>query len=346
MPVIAAREHGLFFTYTQVQLNRQILLWLNESGAIVREDTMDLPGVEFAFAEGSLCHLLTFRQDPWARTETYATHSFSDDGAPQDTVVLWEHPLSATDLHGGRAYDWDDGRLTIATTIAHNDPPPLHYTVRVIHYQDGGVQPLPSWNPGIVPAGSYFFGWDVTRGPWNSTILGFYSAGGSEVASLRFVAFDAEGSLSAPVRIVNPGAAVMATEMDLLAAFGSLYVLYTAQPRVPDSLGGTFLTAFPLTDILSEDRAVEIIPRSLSLAAFPNPFNAAVRIEYSFPPGGEGSLRIYDVLGREIADLTSQVRNRSAGQILWTPHGLPSGQYMISMHHASGSRTAKLILIR
>jgi len=346
MPVIAAREQGLFFTYTQVLLNRQILLWLNEAGVIVREDTVSLPGVEFAFAEGSLCHLLTFRQDPWAWTETFAIHSFSEDGMLQDTVVLGEHALSPTDLHGGRAYDWDDGRLTIATTIAHNDPPPLHYTVRIIHYQDGGIQALPLWIPGIVPAGSYFFGWNVARGPWNSTILGFYSAGGSEAATLRFAAFDAEGSPSATVRIVDPGAAFSATALDVLAAHESVYVLYTAQPRGSDSLGGTFLAAFPLSDVLSEDRAAEIIPRSLSLAAFPNPFNAAVRIEYSFPPGGRGSLRIYDMLGREAADLTSQVRNRPAGQILWTPRGLPSGQYFASMNYADGNRTVKLILVR
>ena len=346
MPAIAARDHGVFLTYTHILLNLQILLWMNEDGTIANEDTVDLPGVEFAYAEGSLCRLVTFRQNPWALTETYAIYSFAENAAPVDTVVLWEQTLSQTDLHGGRNFDWDGGVLTVVTAMAHNDPPPLHYTVRILRSQNGEINPLPPWNPGPVPEGSYFFGWSVARGPWNSTVLGFYSAGGGASGDLRFVAFDADGYPNAPSRVLDPGAAYAANALDLLAAYESVYVLYTAQPRVPDSLGGTYFAAFPLDEILDADRTPPPIPQSIGLAAYPNPFNAAVRIEYSLPSGGASRLQVFDLLGRLVADLTPEVRQRQAGQILWSAGDLPSGEYFVSMNYAAGSRTVKLLLLR
>jgi hypothetical protein len=82
---------------------------------------------------------------------------------------------------------------------------------------------------------------------------------------------------------------------------------------------------------------------------YPNPFNASTTIAYEIPRDGLARLRVYDRLGREVADLLDGPATAGTHTLSWSPD-LPSGLYFLDLEHTSGSRQGrtmhKLILLR
>lgn len=82
---------------------------------------------------------------------------------------------------------------------------------------------------------------------------------------------------------------------------------------------------------------------------YPNPFNPSTVIEYSLPKSEFVSIKLYDILGSEIAVLESSVKQAGVYRINLTGNvvsGLSSGIYYYSMRAGEFSDTKKLILIK
>lgn len=60
---------------------------------------------------------------------------------------------------------------------------------------------------------------------------------------------------------------------------------------------------------------------------FPNPFNPSTVIEFSTPSGGNASLKVYDVLGREVATLLDGLVDAGSHSLRFDANGLGSGIY-------------------
>jgi hypothetical protein len=77
---------------------------------------------------------------------------------------------------------------------------------------------------------------------------------------------------------------------------------------------------------------------------FPNPFNPSTQITFSVTKEGPVTLRVYDVLGREVATLVNE--NRKAGQYTERFDGsrLASGVYMYVLQSGDGRLTSRMIL--
>ncbi|MFA5803011.1 MAG: S8 family peptidase [Melioribacteraceae bacterium] len=106
------------------------------------------------------------------------------------------------------------------------------------------------------------------------------------------------------------------------------------------------------TDIKEEQKSV---PTEFSLFQnYPNPFNPETKIKYSIPVvetrRGESlqlvKLRVYDVLGREVATLVSELQQ--PGQYVKTFHAasLPSGVYFYKLSVGNNIQTKKMILLK
>jgi hypothetical protein len=80
----------------------------------------------------------------------------------------------------------------------------------------------------------------------------------------------------------------------------------------------------------------------------PNPFNGETRIRYRIATDGGGavSLRVFDVLGREVATLVAEPKAPGAHTAVWNAGSLPSGVYMIRLDGNGRSVTRKAVLIR
>ena len=94
-----------------------------------------------------------------------------------------------------------------------------------------------------------------------------------------------------------------------------------------------------------------IAPKEFSLLQnYPNPFNPSTRIQYSLEKAGIVSLKVYNVLGREVATL---VNGRQEAGSYTVPFGinngtfsLSSGVYFYRLEAGSFVSTKKLILIK
>ena len=88
-------------------------------------------------------------------------------------------------------------------------------------------------------------------------------------------------------------------------------------------------------------------PVNFSLAPnFPNPFNPSTKISYSLPVDGFVTLKVYDVLGREVSSLVNG--NEKAGQyeISFDGSRLASGVYICKMNSTNFSRTIKMLILK
>lgn len=79
---------------------------------------------------------------------------------------------------------------------------------------------------------------------------------------------------------------------------------------------------------------------------YPNPFNPSTRITYGVPAVGKVVMRIYDVLGRNVATLVNEVKQAGTYTVTWDASNLPSGLYLCRMVVNRFTETQKMLLIR
>ncbi|MDD5361959.1 MAG: T9SS type A sorting domain-containing protein [Ignavibacteria bacterium] len=79
---------------------------------------------------------------------------------------------------------------------------------------------------------------------------------------------------------------------------------------------------------------------------YPNPFNPGTRISYEIPKQGFVSLKIYDILGREVKTLVNEVKTSGAYSIDFNAANLPSGIYLCRMECGGYAETKRMILLK
>jgi hypothetical protein len=86
-------------------------------------------------------------------------------------------------------------------------------------------------------------------------------------------------------------------------------------------------------------------PKEYSLGQnYPNPFNPSTTIEYSIPKNSVVSLKIYDMLGKEVATLTDRYQEAGTYIVNWNASHLSSGVYFYKLSAGSFIETKKMIL--
>ena len=79
---------------------------------------------------------------------------------------------------------------------------------------------------------------------------------------------------------------------------------------------------------------------------YPNPFNPTTKISYSIKEEGLVTLKVYDILGKEIATLVNE--NKPAGfyEAEFNASQLPSGMYIYKIQSGSFSDVKKMLLTK
>ena len=80
---------------------------------------------------------------------------------------------------------------------------------------------------------------------------------------------------------------------------------------------------------------------------YPNPFNPATMIRFTVPESGNVKLRVFDILGRQVAELFNNLVE--AGQIREVPFDgtrLASGVYFYSLEFGAQRLTRHMVLVR
>jgi subtilisin family serine protease len=79
---------------------------------------------------------------------------------------------------------------------------------------------------------------------------------------------------------------------------------------------------------------------------YPNPFNPTTVIRYQVPEDGLVSLRIYDVLGREIKELVNEFKAAGRYEVTFDASGLASGMYLCRLRADKYTSVKKMVLLR
>jgi Secretion system C-terminal sorting domain len=110
--------------------------------------------------------------------------------------------------------------------------------------------------------------------------------------------------------------------------------------------------SFALIDHLSftDPSAVEKInglPNDFSLSQnYPNPFNPTTNIEYTIPEASFVQLKVYDILGNQVADLVNEEQTAGTYRADFTADNLSSGFYIAQLRAGDYAKTIKMTLLK
>jgi hypothetical protein len=79
---------------------------------------------------------------------------------------------------------------------------------------------------------------------------------------------------------------------------------------------------------------------------FPNPFNPNTNIRFSIPENGIVSLRIYNLIGKEVATLINERKSSGIYEVNWNASDCPSGVYFYKLTANDFTNVKKMILLK
>ena len=89
------------------------------------------------------------------------------------------------------------------------------------------------------------------------------------------------------------------------------------------------------------------LPHSFYLSQnFPNPFNPVTKIDYRVPTLSQVKIKLYDILGNEIATLVNEDKTIGEYRITFYAGNLPSGTYFYQLQAGDFIETKKMILMK
>ncbi len=123
---------------------------------------------------------------------------------------------------------------------------------------------------------------------------------------------------------------------------------------IDENIGGEFKVTFGIdTTLTFANVENKIIPTFHLSQNYPNPFNPATKIQYSIPVAALSSvevqnvsLKVYDILGREVATLVNENKQPGTYQINFDASNLNSGVYFYSLVTGLFRDTKRMLLIK
>lgn len=89
------------------------------------------------------------------------------------------------------------------------------------------------------------------------------------------------------------------------------------------------------------------IPDNFNLSQnYPNPFNPSTKIEYSIPEVSFVQLKVYDILGNEVATLVNEEQTAGTYRADFTANNLASGFYVAQLKAGDFFKTIKMSLMK
>jgi hypothetical protein len=88
-------------------------------------------------------------------------------------------------------------------------------------------------------------------------------------------------------------------------------------------------------------------PAAYKLAQnYPNPFNPATVIYYSIPERSKVTLKVFNLLGQEVATLVNQVQEQGSYPVRFEANNLASGLYFYKLEAGNVSLSRKMLLLK
>jgi len=139
--------------------------------------------------------------------------------------------------------------------------------------------------------------------------------------------------------IINNPAGVTATN--------ALTITDTLQLLNGSTLSGTYTAGTTITGTVTVEENHLGMPREYSLQQnYPNPFNPSTNFTYQVAREGFVSVKVYNILGEEVATLVNEVKQTGTYPATWNAAGFGSGIYFCKMQTGSFTATKKMLLVK
>ena len=207
----------------------------------------------------------------------------------------------------------------------------------------GGSPPLGSWG------GNWTLSDTVTPNP---TLIKLFDNGldGDKIAgdkifskTINFPIYTPAGAIEYKYGAMYPSALQdggLNTPLDNEFLFGGSHVFLltnTTPSRLYDNFGNNVA--------LSINGANELHKYSLS-QNYPNAFNPTTTIRFTVPVDGNVVLKVYNVMGQEVATLVNEYVKAGAKEATFNASNMPSGMYVYSIKAGTYSATKKMMLLK
>jgi hypothetical protein len=127
------------------------------------------------------------------------------------------------------------------------------------------------------------------------------------------------------------------------------YTIYFWRVKATNAVGTSdwsIVFRFRTSQSTSTGRA-EDLPTEYSLSQnYPNPFNPVTTIQFALPVSGHVVIKIYDMLGREVATLIDEDMPAGRHTVPWDASNDASGVYFAHMLSGPFEQTRRMILIK
>jgi hypothetical protein len=229
--------------------------------------------------------------------------------------------------------------------------------------------------------GTYQY-WDGSTTSENGTFTALYDSSGTlqkykqqivdmTIQNYAFPKFDEEENIYIPLTVVSPSTytdilLVKINNADILE-YEKVYGHSNDSTRIENAIdiylvgeddfviagteGGivepanilTLRYGDDITSVISAHNTLELYYLDQN---YPNPFNSSTIISYHLPVSGVITLKIFDVLGKEIATLVNEEKSVGTYEVNWNAVNLPSGIYFYRLQAGSFVQTRKMILMK
>jgi len=113
------------------------------------------------------------------------------------------------------------------------------------------------------------------------------------------------------------------------------------------TLSGTYTAGTTITGTVTVEENHSGMPREYSLQQnYPNPFNPSTNFTYQVAREGFVSVKVYNILGEEVATLVNEVKQAGTFPAIWNAAGFGSGIYFCKMQTGSFTATKKMLLVK
>lgn len=197
----------------------------------------------------------------------------------------------------------------------------------------------------------------TTNGTWNyvyqgSTVQFPFSDGTAIIVDTVF-SFTAQGTATNPAAPSGHQSSAFTLNVTGIAHNGKSSGTYTISFSAvgwPAMLQGTF-TATKISGsgitVSVKEVTNKIVPEAFMLFQnYPNPFNPSTTISFALPSRSFVSLKIFDLLGREVATIVTEEMSAGSYSKQWNATNVSSGIYYYRLQAGTYIETKKLVLLK
>lgn len=223
------------------------------------------------------------------------------------------------------------------TQNPQNAPPSKPTDVKVSI--NGNLNPVVSWNPNIepdMPGGQYKV--------WRTVTTGGEPTSYSHVGTVNIPGSGSKG----------PATYSWIDQSVLYCGGGNQKLFYTVSAIDNTSKESVLADPYwlPYNNTVSCKENAKIFPEETKISEYklynnyPNPFNPQTIIQYDVKEAGLVQLKVYDILGKEVALLINENKDQGKHFVTFDAENLPSGIYIYSIRVNDYLSTQKMILLR